>query len=189
MPTPKLARNMLARGSPLHLQYSYIDEDRPARRNRMGMQKKLDMMLLDAAWNGRRSAVKRLLRSGAYLLAADKDGMTSLHRAALAGSAGTVKLLIGHAKKQKNGIARSLLLAGTREVRCTALQYAAWKQHPQICDIILGAAQEIGQLDSLLAAKDAYGNDALMSVIQSNCSETRRVLFMYEDRASVSIGS
>jgi ankyrin repeat protein len=119
------------------------------------------------------------------LLATDKDGRTSLHRAAFAGRARTVKLLVGHAKKQKNGIARSLLLAGTREGRCTALQYAAWKGYPKVCDIILGTAQEIGLLESLLAAKDAHGNDALRRAEQSNCTETLSILFMYEDRASM----
>ncbi len=183
MPRIRLAKNMDSRGSPLHLQYSHIDDDRPARQNPAKARRRLNVMLLNAAWDGQKSRVKQLIRSGAYLLATDKDGNTPLHRAAFMGRTRTVKLLIKHA--QKKGIARSLLLAGTKESRWTALHCAAWRRYPQICDIILNSAQEIGLLGAMLNARDAHGNDALKRARQSNSAETLSVLFMYEDRASM----
>ena len=183
MPKIRLAKNVSAHGSPLHLQYSHIEEDKPTRHNPTKARKRLNIMLLNAAWDGQKGRVRRLLRSGAYLLTTDRDGKTPLHRAAFMGRTRTVRLLVQHA--QKNSIARSLLLAGTKESRWTALHFAAWKGYSRICDIILNAAQEVGLLNAMLSAKDAHGNDALRRARQSNSAETLSILFMYEDRASM----
>jgi ankyrin repeat protein len=186
MPKIRLARKFAkdTPRKPLHLQYLSIDSEMPERRCRSSAQKKLNWMLLIAARDGQKGAAKRLLRSGACLLAMDKEGRTPLHHAAFQGRARMVKLLIGHARSQKNGAARGMLLAGTSEGRWTPLHCAAWRGHSRACDIILNAAQEIGLLKKVLAAKDSSGNDALRRARQSNCQETLGVLSRYEDIAA-----
>jgi len=86
-----------------------------------------------AAWDGRASAVKRLLEKGEDVNVRDKRGETPLHFAAIKGDKKTVEVLIAHGADVN---------AREDNHRCTPLHYAAGFARVEMVKLLLSAGAD-----------------------------------------------
>jgi len=90
--------------------------------------------LHQAAWDGRSSAVKRLLVKGEDVNCRDKSGQTPLHFAAIKGDKETVKVLIAYGANVN---------ARDDTARCTPLHAAAGFARVEMVKLLLAAGADV----------------------------------------------
>jgi ankyrin repeat protein len=118
-----------------------------------------DSDLIYAAYYGDLSTVKSLLATGAKVNAKDKNCLTALMAASLAGHREVVKLLL----------AKGAEVNARTEDGQTALSYAAIKGDPEILEMLLAKGAEIN-------AKDKNGKTALILAARTNHPQVRQLL-------------
>jgi ankyrin repeat protein/uncharacterized protein YjeT (DUF2065 family) len=109
--------------------------------------------------------VQPLLAGGANPFHFDAEGLTVLHRAAIAGCAGMVQLMLAAAQQQGRGAMVDMLArqdVGSREewVLDTALHRAAVRGHPAVVRVLLQGGADP-------AAKDSNGETALEALCRA----------------------
>ena len=119
-----------------------------------------DSPVADAAARGDREAVRTLLKGAADVNAAQGDGMTALHWAAMSGDAELAQMLV---------VAGANLKATTRLGSYTPLYLAAQQGHAKVAEALIKAGADVKGVN-------ANGTTPLMVASASGDVDTVRVL-------------